>query len=122
MHTCRRPGRSLFVRQFTDRERPVVVPQSKPLRSGKILSAFGRDSSPETSSSRSGNLDESAALSSLKELIAAGGHRLDPILATITDAARQLTGASGAALAMWKEGAMVCRASRDREREGEVKG
>jgi TonB family protein len=88
----------------------VVVPQSKPLRSGKILSAFGRDSSPETFSSRSGNLDESAALSSLKELIAAGDHRLDPILATITDAARQLTDASGAALAMWKEGAMVCRA------------
>ena len=54
--------------------------------------------------------DESAALSPLKELIAAGGHRLDPILATITDAARQLTGASGAALVMWKEGAMVCRA------------
>lgn len=68
----------------------------------------------ETSSSRSGalsgNLDESTALSSLKELIAAGDHRLDPILGTITDAARQLTGASGAALAMWKDGAMVCRA------------
>jgi TonB family protein len=92
----------------------VVVPQSKPFRSGKILSALDRDALPETSSSQSGNasgnLDESAALSSLKELIAAGGHRLDPILGTITDAARQLTGASGAALAMWKDGAMVCRA------------
>jgi TonB family protein len=88
----------------------VVVPQSEPFRSGKTLTAFGRDSSPETSSSRSGNLDESTALSSLKELIAAGDHCLDPILATITDAARQLTGASGAALAMWKDGAMVCRA------------
>ena len=69
---------------------------------------------PETSSSRpgnlSGNLDESAALSSLKELIAAGDHRLDPILETITDSARRLTDASGAALAMWKDGAMVCRA------------
>jgi TonB family protein len=32
------------------------------------------------------------------------------MLATITDAARQLTGASGAALAMWKDGAMICRA------------
>ena len=92
----------------------MAVPQSKPFDSGKILSAFGRDSSPETSFDRSvtisGNLDESIALSSLKELIAAGDHRLDPILGTITDAARQLTGASGAALAMWKEGAMVCRA------------
>ena len=92
----------------------MVVPQSKPFRSGDILEAFDRDFSPETSSSRSGNLsrnfDESSALSSLKELIAAGDHRLGPMLATITDAARQLTGASGAALAMWKEGAMVCRA------------
>ncbi len=49
-------------------------------------------------------------MSSLKELIAAGDHRLDPMLASITDAARQLAGASGAALAMWKDGAMVCRA------------
>jgi TonB family protein len=32
------------------------------------------------------------------------------MLATITDAARRLTGASGAALAMWKDGAMICRA------------
>jgi len=55
-------------------------------------------------------IDENTALSSLKELIAAGDHRLDPMLATITDAARQMTGATGAALAMWKEGAMVCRA------------
>src|SRR6202521_4868202 len=89
-----------------------------------MLNANGidRDSLLESSSSRlgnlagnisgntSGNLDESTALSSLKELIAAGDHRLDPMLATITDAARQLTGASGAALAMWKDGAMVCRA------------
>ena len=103
-------------RQSTDNERAVVVPHSKPFRSGKMFNANGidRDSLPETSSSRLGNtsrnLDESTALSSLKDLIAAGDHRLDPLLATITDAARQLTGASGAALAMWKGGAMVCRA------------
>jgi TonB family protein len=92
----------------------VVVPQSKPLRSGKIIGASDRDSLEENSWSQpsnfSGDLDESTALSSLKELIAAGNHRLDPILGTIADAARQLTGASGAALAMWKDGAMVCRA------------
>ena len=92
----------------------MVVPPSKPLRSGKTLSAWDRDSLLETASSRSGNLsgnlDESAALSSLKELIATGDHRLDPMLAAVADAARQLTGASGAALAMWKDGAMVCRA------------
>jgi TonB family protein len=110
-------------RQSTDKERAVVVPQSKPFRSGKMINAnaanaIDRDFLPETSSSRlgntsgnvSGNLDESTALSSLKGLIAAGDRRLDPMLATITDAARQLTGASGAALAMWKDGAMICRA------------
>ena len=92
----------------------MVEPPSKPLRSEKTLSAWDRDSSLETASSRSGNLsgnlDESAALSSLKELIATGDHRLDSMLAAVADAARQLTGASGAALAMWKDGAMVCRA------------
>ena len=92
----------------------MVVPQSKPLRAGKILSAFDRDFSAEAGSSPrsgsgAGNLDESTALSSLKELIATGDHRLDPILANIAHTARQVTGASGAALAMWKEGAMVCR-------------
>ena len=96
----------------------MVVPQSKPVRSGKNPRIPDRDTSPQTSFSQSsnvygnlsGNLDESMALSSLKELIAAGDHRLDPILETIADTARQLTDASGAALAMWKDGAMVCRA------------
>jgi TonB family protein len=99
-----------FVRQFIDREKAVVVGNSKPYRSGKILNTPARDASLQSPSSLFGDLDENAALSSLKELIAGGGHRLDPMLATITDAARQLTGASGAALAMWKEGAMLCRA------------
>jgi len=92
----------------------VVVPQSNPSRSEKTLTAVDRDFSPGTASSLSGDLsgslDESTALSSLKELIAAGDHRLEAMLEIITDAARQLTGASGAALAMWKDGAMVCRA------------
>ncbi|HEY6302672.1 MAG TPA: TonB family protein [Terriglobales bacterium] len=91
------------------------MPQSKPLDPGKKLNASDRDSlSPSTSSNRpgnmAGNLDESTALSSLKEMIAAGDHRLDAMLGTITGAAQQLTSASGAALAMWKDGAMVCRA------------
>lgn len=96
----------------------MAVPQSKPLRSlklsDKVSDEFDRDPVPETSSDssrqRSEDLDERAILSSLKELIAAGDHGLDPILETITDIARQLTRASAAALAMWKEGAMVCRA------------
>ena len=89
------------------------MPQSKPFRSVNIPAAFDRDPWPETSSSASGdseNFDESAVLAFLKELTAAGNHGLDPMLAAITDVARQLTGASGAALAMWKEGAMMCRA------------
>src|SRR5260370_8279221 len=111
-----RPNRDLtcvppVLSGILDRERPVAVPQSKPFDSRKILSAFGRDSSPETSFDRSGsvsgNLDESIALSSLKELIAAGDHRLDPILRTITHAARQLTEAPAAALAMRTQAAIV---------------
>jgi len=72
-----------------------VVPQSNPSRSEKTLPAVDRDFSPGTASSLSGDLagslDESTALSSLKELIAAGDHRLDAMLEIITDAARQLT-------------------------------
>jgi len=91
----------------------VVVPSSKPFGSEKKSSTSSQESAPTTSADTPGtseNLDENAALSSLKKLIAAGDHRLDPLLETIADAARRLTGASGAALATWKDGAMVCRA------------
>jgi TonB family protein len=93
----------------------VVVPLSKPFRSGKILetdsnSSLANPTRRSDPSGISGNANENTTLSSLKELIAAGDQRLDSTLATITDAARQLTGASGAALAMWKDGAMLCRA------------
>lgn len=92
----------------------MVAPSSNPSGSGKILTTADRNSSPANSSGRSdtvaGYLDASAALSSLSDLIMAGNHRLDPMLETIADAARQFSGASGAALAMWKDGAMVCRA------------
>jgi TonB family protein len=109
---------AIVVRQQTNRERAVVVPESKPFHSEKTPSTFERPSASETpsnapefrSSNVSRNLDENAALLSLKELIAAGNHRLDPILTAITDAAQKITGATGAALGMWKEGAMVCRA------------
>ena len=86
------------------------MPPFKPLLSGRILATLDRDSSTDSSSTGSGRPSESAVLASLKELVAAGDQRLEPILKTITDTARQLTGASGAALAMWREGAMVCRA------------
>jgi TonB family protein len=92
-----------------------VLP-SQPFRTGKALGDSSADFSPSPSPDprnpplNSRNLDEHAALTSLRQLIEAGDHRLDPLLGAIADAARQLTGASGAALAMWKQGAMVCRA------------
>jgi GAF domain-containing protein len=78
---------------------------------------FDRNSSSETSDNLSimppavaPTVDESTALSSLKDMIEVGDRTLDSILTTIVDTARQLTGASAGALAMWKDGAMVCRA------------
>jgi TonB family protein len=90
----------------------VVAPQSKPF-SEKRVSASDRDSSPEISvggGSGVSEVDSNASLSSLKDLIAGGDRRLEPILGSITNAALRLSGATGAALAMWKDGAMVCRA------------
>ena len=71
-----------------------------------------------SSGSRSGDrprhnpydLDESTALTCLRDLVASGDHRLDTVLETLADSACRLTGATGAAIAMWKDGAMVCRA------------
>jgi diguanylate cyclase len=95
----------------------VGVPESRPFRFSTLLSVFERNSSPETSNHLSimppgigPTGDESAALSPLKDLIEVGDRPLDSILMTIADTAGQLTGASGVALAMWKDGAMVCRA------------
>src|SRR5271157_351325 len=103
-----------FVRQLTSREKSVVVPQSKPSRFRKTLSNSALEDSSDhpgdPSETDSGNLDENTALSALRELIATGDHRLDPLLGMIAEVACQLTGSSGAALAMWKDGFMVCRA------------
>ncbi len=100
-----------------DRQRESMsVPESDAVVSEGIIIGSGGDGSGCDSLQqvspfrRSGTLDEDATLSSLKELVAAGDHILEPILDTIADAARLLTDASGAALAMWKDGAMVCRA------------
>ncbi len=54
--------------------------------------------------------DEGLILSSLTDLVAGGEHQLEAMLAAIADAAMALTGASGVALAMWKDSEMVCRA------------
>lgn len=70
----------------------------------------GRDASLESPASRFSDPDEATILASLKEIVAAGDQRLDLLLGAIAEAARRWTGASGAAIAMWKDGAMVCRA------------
>jgi hypothetical protein len=71
-----------------------------------------------SSGSRSGDgprhtpheLDQSTALTCLRDLVASGDHRLDTVLETLADSACRLTGATGTAIAMWKDGAMICRA------------
>jgi TonB family protein len=51
-----------------------------------------------------------AVLSDLSQTITAGDYRLDPILVSITETARNLTGAAGAAIAMRKDDRIVCQA------------
>lgn len=70
----------------------------------------GHDFRKETTAFQSANREELMLLASLKDLISSGELRLDPMLAAIASAARRLTGASGSAIAMWREGVMVCRA------------
>ncbi len=55
-------------------------------------------------------VDEASILQYLKDLAVTGGQKLDGILRAVAEAAQRHTGASGAAVAMWKDGAMVCRA------------
>jgi TonB family protein len=88
----------------------VVVPESEPGSSGDVTnSSMSHESRKEIALHRIANREEILLLSTLKNLVSSGEHRLDPMLAAIADGARRLTGASGAALAMWKDGAMVCR-------------
>ena len=88
----------------------MVVPESEPGSSGKVTnSTTSHDSRKELALHLIANREEILLLSTLKNLVSSGDHRLDPMLAAIADGARRLTGASGAALAMWKDGAMVCR-------------
>lgn len=88
----------------------MVAFQSKPF-SEKRIPVSDRGPSPENPEGEGvSEIDPNVSLSSLKDLIAGGDRRLEPILGSITDVAVRLTGASGAGLAMWKDGAMVCRA------------
>lgn len=88
----------------------MAVPQKELAPWGKVSGGLAHDSGYTTAPVRTANLEEIRILSGLKEQVASGDHGLDVMLAAIADAARRLTGASGTALAMWKNGAMVCRA------------
>jgi len=88
----------------------VAVTQARHFPSERISSNGGGSADPVIPPQRESNTDEQQVLSTLRELVAAGEHRLDPMLAAIADAALLLTGASGVAIAMWKDGVMVCRA------------
>lgn len=92
------------------REKAVVASQPTPVPSGRKFGIRGRDTLRELRSGGFSPLDETEVLPALKDTITAGHQRLGPILEVIADAARSLTGASGAAIAMWKDGEMVCRA------------
>ena len=56
-------------------------------------------------------LDEKAVVGELCEAISSGSYEIDAILQKISEAALKLTGATGAAIATWKDGAVVCRAT-----------
>jgi TonB family protein len=87
----------------------VVVPQKK--RPWVKVSLDGTHKfSLSTASTRTASADEALLLSSVRDFVVSGDQGLDSMLATIAEAACRLTGASGTALAMWKDGAMLCRA------------
>ncbi|MGB7643454.1 MAG: TonB family protein, partial [Terriglobales bacterium] len=88
----------------------MAVTQARHIPSERISSNGGGSADPVIPPQRESNADKQQVLATLRELVAAGEHRLDPMLAAIADAALLLTGASGVAIAMWKDGAMVCRA------------
>jgi TonB family protein len=56
------------------------------------------------------NNDSDAIIDTLRGALASGASELNPILTAIAEAAQTLTGASGSALALRTDGAVVCRA------------
>jgi len=87
----------------------VVVPPSEPL-SSKLPDASWDDLAKRRTAFHPASSEEFRLLNSLKGLISSGDRSLEFVLASIADVARRSTGASGSAIAMWKDGAMVCRA------------
>ena len=73
--------------------------------------SYPENTEPPENASPLAEFDEKTVISELGESISSGGYQLDPMLQKITEAARELTDATGAAIAMWRDGAVVCRAS-----------
>src|SRR3989442_13537904 len=61
---------------------------------------------------RPGKPDAAAIFSMLREAVASGRFEIDMILGAIAEAAQTLTAATGAAVAMRREGGMICRGGR----------
>lgn len=88
----------------------MVEAHRSPVPSGEYPEAAGRNPWQRLRPSEVPDQERSAVLSGLTGTIQAGHHRLDAILEAISEAAQHLTGATGAAVAMWKKGTVVCRA------------
>lgn len=87
----------------------MVSPRRVPNLPEDLFQFPDRGSNPASSGPT--KQDDTATLfTSLGETIASRRRRLDSILETLTIAAMSLTGATGAAIAMWKDEAVVCRA------------
>lgn len=88
----------------------MVVPQSKWGHRLGTRETCKSDRLSENQKGQPSSVDEVSILQYLKDLAVTGGQKLDGILRAVAEAAQRETGASGAAVAMWKDGAMVCRA------------
>ena len=75
-----------------------------------MLAGHEHDSTNPSAPFPSLQSEEIAIFNSLKEMVYSRENSLDSILAALADAALLITGASGVAIAMWKDGEMVCRA------------
>jgi hypothetical protein len=88
----------------------VAVFQSKWGLRGGTPGTSGGDRLSEVLTGHPLSAEDTSLLQYLKDLAVTGGQKLDDILRAVAETAQRRTGASGAAVAMWRDGAMVCRA------------
>lgn len=90
---------------------PKSVPSDQELTIADRGRSDPENKQPPDNPGLTAEFDEKALISELGDVIASGGYELDTTLQRITETALKLTGATGSAIAMWKDGAVVCRAS-----------